>query len=83
MAILDRHTLIALPVMSDIPLPLTEGRKAQFPLHSPVNLAGLPGASRCRVGPRSPFPASLRLIGPPNGEESLLAAGTAVEDSGD
>ena len=42
MAILDRHALIALPVMSDIPLPLTEGRKAQFPYHSPVNLAGLP-----------------------------------------
>ena len=43
-------------------------------LTSPVNLAGVP-ALALPVPAGGPLPASIQLVGPAGGEESLLAAG--------
>ena len=48
-------------------------------LTTPANLAGLPAlALPVPGGPAGP-PASLQLIGPPGGEEQLLALGRVIE----
>lgn len=47
-------------------------------LTAPVNLAGLP-ALAIPVPSAHRLPASLQLIGPPDGEEMLLAAGAVLE----
>jgi len=49
-------------------------------LTSPVNLAGLP-ALVLPVPAAGPLPASIQLIGPPGGEERLLAAGAVLEQA--
>jgi amidase len=49
-------------------------------LTSPVNLAGLP-ALALPVPAGGPLPASVQLIGPPGGEERLLAAGAVLEQA--
>jgi amidase len=45
-----------------------------------VNLAGLP-ALALPVPAGGPLPASIQLIGPPGGEERLLAAGAVLEQA--
>jgi Asp-tRNA(Asn)/Glu-tRNA(Gln) amidotransferase A subunit family amidase len=49
-------------------------------LTSPVNLAGVP-ALALPVPAGGPLPASIQLVGPPGGEESLLAAGAVLEQA--
>ena len=45
----------------------------------PANLAGLPALSLPIPGGPAGLPASLQLIGPPGGEEQLIALGRTVE----
>ena len=49
-------------------------------LTSPINLAGVP-ALALPVPTGGPLPASIQLIGPAGGEESLLAAGAILEQA--
>ncbi|PZS19800.1 MAG: amidase [Acidimicrobiales bacterium] len=71
--------LVALPTMTRFP-PLLEdaGRVSLAIATRPVNLAGLP-ALAVPVPSHGRLPASLQLIGPPDAEELLLAAGLVVE----
>ena len=48
-------------------------------LTMPANLAGLPALSLPVPGGPAGLPASLQLIGPPGGEERLIALGRMIE----
>jgi Asp-tRNA(Asn)/Glu-tRNA(Gln) amidotransferase A subunit family amidase len=48
-------------------------------LTAPANLAGLPALSLPIPGGPAGLPASLQLIGPPGGEEQLIALGHIIE----
>jgi amidase len=48
-------------------------------LTAPANLAGLPALSLPVPGGPAGLPASLQLIGPPGGEEQLIALGRVIE----
>jgi amidase len=48
-------------------------------LTMPANVARLPALSLPVPGGPAGLPASLQLIGPPGGEETLLALGRVVE----
>lgn len=53
-------------------------------LTAPVNAAGLPSLALpvpARGSDAGPIPPSVQLIGPPNGEERLLAAGARLEQA--
>ena len=53
-------------------------------LTSPVNAAGLPSLALpvpARGSDAGPIPPNVQLIGPPNGEERLLAAGARLEQA--
>jgi len=45
----------------------------------PANLAGLPALALPVPGGPAGLPASLQLIGPPGGEEQLIALGRVIE----
>ena len=64
-AALDRHPVLALPTLVGAPPLLGERGMSLTVLTMPANLAGLP--------------ASLQLIGPPGGEEWLIALGRVIE----
>jgi amidase len=72
------HSLLVLPTLEVLPPPLEVHRFDGSRLTLPVNFAGLP-ALAIPVPTPGPLPASLQLIGPPGGEEVLLAAGRVIE----
>ena len=78
----DRVNLLALPTLLGFPPALDDARALLRirGLTSPVNLAGLP-ALALPVPAGGPLPASVQLIGPPGGEERLLAAGAVLEQA--
>lgn len=78
----DRVDLLALPTLLGFPPTLDKSREMVRirGLTSPVNLAGLP-ALALPVPTGGPLPASVQLIGPAGGEESLLAAGATLEQA--
>jgi amidase len=77
-AALDRHPVLALPTLVGAP-PLVGERMPFTVLTVPANLAGLPALSLPVPGGPAGLPASLQLIGPPGGEEQLVALGRVVE----
>lgn len=75
-----RHPVLALPTLVGAP-PLI-GAPDRMPLTlltMPANLAGLPALALPVPGGPAGFPASLQLVGPPGGEEELLALGRVIE----
>jgi amidase len=76
---LDRHPVLALPTLVGAPPLLGERGMSLTVLTMPANLAGLPVLAL--PVPRGPagLPASLQLIGPPGGEERLIALGRVIE----
>ena len=78
----DRVGLLALPTLLGFPPALDQSREMVRirGLTSPVNLAGVP-ALALPVPSGGPLPASIQLVGPPGGEEILLAAGAILEQA--
>jgi|HubBroStandDraft_6_1064221.scaffolds.fasta_scaffold98256_2 amidase len=78
----ERVDLLALPTLLGFPPALDRAREMVRirGLTSPVNLAGVP-ALALPVPTGGPLPASIQLIGPAGGEESLLAAGAILEQA--
>ena len=78
-AMLDRHPFLALPTLVGPP-PLLGGRRIPLTvLTMSANLAGLPALALPVPGGPAGLPASLQLIGPPGGEEQLIALGRVIE----
>ncbi|HEX5298694.1 MAG TPA: amidase [Streptosporangiaceae bacterium] len=77
-AALARHPVLALPGLIGAP-PLLGERMSTTILTMPANLAGLPALVLPVPGGSAGLPASLQLIGPPGGEEQLLALGHVIE----
>jgi amidase len=77
-AALARHQVLALPALTGAP-PLLNERMSTTILTVPANLAGLPALVLPVPGGPAGLPASLQLIGPPGGEEQLLALGRVIE----
>jgi amidase len=78
-ALLGRVQLLALPVTAFFPPSLTNsGPHPYTGLTLPSNLTGFP-ALALPVPSSHTLPASLQLIGPPGGEELLLATGAIIE----
>jgi amidase len=77
-ATLARHQVLALPALIGAP-PLLGERMSTTILTMPANLAGLPALVLPVPGGPAGLPASLQLIGPPGGEEQLLALGRVIE----
>src|SRR6476646_2858088 len=77
-AALARHQVLALPALIGAP-PLIGERMSTTILTVPANLAGLPALVLPVPGGPAGLPASLQLIGPPGGEEQLLAIGRVIE----
>jgi len=77
-AALDRHPVLALPTLVGPP-PLLGERMPLTVLTMPANLAGLPALAMPVPGGPAGLPASLQLIGPPGGEERLIALGRLIE----
>ena len=78
-AALDRHPVLALPTLVGAPPLLGERGMSFTVLTMPANLAGLPALSLPVPGGPAGLPASLQLIGPPGGEERLIALGRVIE----
>jgi amidase len=78
-AALDRHPVLALPTLTGAPPLLGERGMSLTVLTVPANLAGLPALSLPVPGGPAGLPASLQLIGPPGGEERLIALGRVIE----
>ena len=78
-AALDRHPVLALPTLVGAPPLLDERGMSLTVLTMPANLAGLPALSLPVPGGPAGLPASLQLIGPPGGEERLIALGRVIE----
>lgn len=77
-----RVELLAAPTLTGIP-PLLDDAADMFRIrgmNSLVNAAGVP-ALALPVPVRGPLPASIQLIGPPGGEDRLLAAGALLEQA--
>jgi amidase len=77
-AALARHQVLALPALTGAP-PLIGERMSTTILTVPANLAGLPALVLPVPGGPAGLLASLQLIGPPGGEEQLLALGRVIE----
>jgi amidase len=78
-AALDRHPVLALPTLAGAPPLLGQRGMSLTVLTVPANLAGLPALALPVPGGPAGLPASLQLIGPPGGEEQLIALGRRVE----
>jgi amidase len=78
-AMLDRHPALALPTLPGAPPLLGERGMSLTVLTMPANLAGLPALALPVPGGPAGLTASLQLIGPPGGEEQLVALGRVVE----
>jgi amidase len=73
------HPFLALPTLVGA-APLLGGPMIPLTvLTMPANLAGLPALSLPVPGGPAGLPASLQLIGPPGGEEQLVALGRVIE----
>jgi amidase len=70
--------VLALPTLATAPPPVGQRRTALTSLTAPLNVAGLP-ALALPVPVRNHLPASLQLVGPAGGEETLIAVGRIVE----
>ena len=77
--VLDRHRFLALPTLVGPPPLLGERRISLTVLTMPANLAGLPALALPVPGGPAGLSASLQLIGPPGGEEQLVALGRVIE----
>lgn len=80
-ALLDRHGVLALPVLAGV-APEPPGGDDDLlltMLTGPVNVAGLPAFALPVPLPGSHLPASVQLIGPAGGEERLCAVAAALE----
>jgi amidase len=78
-AALDRHQVLALPTLTGPPPLLGERGMSLTVLTMPANLAGLPALVLPVPGGPAGLSASLQLIGPPGGEERLIALGRVIE----
>ena len=78
-AALDRHPVLALPTLTGAPPLIGERGMSLTVLTMLANLAGLPALSLPVPGGPAGLPASLQLIGPPGGEERLIALGRVIE----
>jgi amidase len=78
-AALDRHPVLALPTLTGAPPLLGERGMSLTVLTMPANVAGLPALALPVPGGPAGLPASLQLIGPPGGEEQLIAVGRVIE----
>jgi amidase len=76
---LDRHPFLALPTLAGLPPLLGERGVSLTVLTMPANLAGLPALTLPVPGGPAGLPVSLQLIGPPGGEERLIALGRVIE----
>jgi amidase len=77
--LLDRHPVLAMPTLVAAP-PLLGGPRIPLTvLTMPANLAGLPALALPVPGGPAGLPASLQLIGPPGGEEQLIALARVIE----
>jgi amidase len=76
---LARHPFLALPTLVGPPPLLDQRGMPLTVLTIPANLAGLPALALPVPGGPAGLPASLQLIGPPGGEEQLLALGRPIE----
>ena len=76
---LDRHPVLALPTLTGPPPLIGERGMSLTMLTVPANLTGLPALALPVPGGPAGLPASLQLIGPPGGEEQLLALGRVIE----
>lgn len=79
-ALLADFPVLVSPTLTGQPPLLGEHGFALTMLTAPVNLAGLP-ALALPVPAEHSLPASLQLVGPTGGEETLLAIGALVEDA--
>ena len=91
-ATLDHHPFLVLPTLVGAPPLLGERRIPLTVLTMPANLASLPALALPIPGPipgpnagsapgLAGLPASLQIIGPPGGEEQLIALGRVIEAS--
>jgi amidase len=78
-AALDHYPVLALPTLVGAPPLLGERGMPLTVLTMPANLAGLPTLSLPVPGGPAGLSASLQLIGPPGGEERLIALGRVIE----
>ncbi len=78
-AALDRHRVLALPTLVGAPPLLGERGMSLTVLTVPANMTGLPALALPVPGGPAGLPASLQLIGPPGGEEQLVALGRVIE----
>jgi amidase len=78
-AALDRYPVLALPTLTGAPPLIGERGMSLTILTVPANLTGLPALSLPVPGGPVGLPASLQLIGPPGGEERLIALGRVIE----
>jgi amidase len=74
---LRRFPVLALPTLATPPPLLEERRTWLTALTGPINLAGLP-ALVLPVAVQAGIPASLQLVGPSGGEETLIGVGRMV-----
>lgn len=77
--LLSNHSFLAMPTLLAAPPLLGERGLPLTVLTMPVNLAGLPALALPVPGGPAGLPASLQLIGPPGGEEQLIALGRVIE----
>ena len=78
-AALDRYPVLALPTLVGAPPLLGERGMPLTVLTMPANLAGMPALALPVPGGPAGLSASLQLIGPPGGEERLIALGRVIE----
>jgi len=78
-AALGRHPVLVLPTLAGPPPLLGERGMSLTVLTVPANLTGLPALALPVPGGPAGLPASLQLIGPPGGEERLIALGRVIE----
>ncbi len=76
---LARHPFLALPTLVGAPPLLGERGMPLTVLTMPANLTGLPALALPVPGGPAGLPASLQLIGPPGGEEQLIALARHIE----
>jgi amidase len=77
--LLARHPFLAMPTLLGAPPLLGERGIPLTVLTMPANLAGLPALALPVPGGPVGLPASLQLVGPPGGEEQLIALGRLIE----
>jgi amidase len=77
--LLARHSFLALPTLLTAPPLLGQRGIPLTVLTMPANLVGVPALALPVPGGPAGLPASLQLIGPPGGEEQLIALARVIE----